>query len=110
MSLVALRPYPSAPKLVTANPSQDAPCSSAQEIRSGKKSSLWPSNTTDMPEGRGGLLNYHNLNVFGVAQEEDCVQSMELTSLLLSDLLHQASYLKVLLPLFSSGWSCTAAF
>lgn len=64
----------------------------------------------DMPEGRGGLLNYHNLNAFEVAQQEDCVQSMELTSLLLTDLLHQASYLKVLLPLFSSGWSCTAAF
>lgn len=36
MSLVALRPYPSAPKLVTANPSQDAPCSCAHDIRSGK--------------------------------------------------------------------------
>lgn len=37
-------------------------------------------------------------------------ETMDVTSLFLTDLLHQASDLKVLLPLFSSSWSCTATF
>lgn len=62
MSLVARRPQPSVPKLVTMKPSQDALFSSAHDIRSVKQSSLLPSNTIDRPEHRH--TNNHKACVF----------------------------------------------
>lgn len=108
MFLVALRPYPSSPKLVIWKPSQDAPHSAAQAMSSGKQSSRLPSNATDTPAGEEPDNTAMSLHAdAGIAPR---VTFSSQTFLLLADFLHQGADLDVLLPLLAWRRSRTAAF